>query len=122
METPYQFLCQLVERLHNRELDFDQFLHGLDASDEYLRGWASSLQELQPPPGLEAGPRIQSCAFEGVQLLWESSGDLRQAETHAHPELVEAALNKAQEGHELIQEIFRLTEESIDTLGETEDT
>ena len=116
-DSPYPFLVQSVERLHQEQLTLAQFLTNLDVADMYLQHWAARLEKIPLPPGLDSASHLLNGIQQGVAMLWEASGELREADTHDDPERLDAALVLAQEGHELILEVLRCSEQSLEELG-----
>lgn len=116
-DSPYPFLVKSVERLHQEEITFPEFLTNLDVADLYLQHWAARLEKISLPPGLDSAPHLLKGIQEGVAMLWEASGELRAADTHEDPDRLDAALVLAQEGHELVLEVLRCSEQSLEELG-----
>ena len=115
-DSPYPFLVKSVRRLHDQQITFQQFLANLDISDSYLQHWAAGLEKLTLPNGLESAPHLLQGIQDGVEMLWEASGELREVDTHDEPQRLEAALLLAREGHELVLEVLRSTEQSLEEL------
>ena len=112
MDGPKEMLAGIVERWKNG----DDVLAQLELHDEFLESWAKTVQEIPTPEGFDVGAKLQSMALEGLQLLWEASGAVREAILRGNPEGAAAALKLAAAGQELVDEVMFLTREKLDEL------
>jgi hypothetical protein len=115
-DSPYPFLVKNVEQLHSQQITFAQFLANLDFNDVYLRHWALALQNLQLPARLPSAPHLLEGIRQAVEMIWQCCGELRDPDTHDDEARLEAALELAREGHEVIREVLRVAEDTLDEL------
>ena len=115
-DSPYPFLLKSVNGLHSERLTFVEFVRNLDTSDLYLKHWAESLQQLEIPRGLPHAASLLKSMQDGVEMLWEASGALRDPATHDDPAKLDGALILAKQAHEQILAALNATEQTLASL------
>lgn len=114
MDSSHRILAALVTRWRTGQLPGPDALLELEVHEQFLEGWAQVVEGLAPPPGLGVAARLHETAREGLNMLWEATGVLREAILREDPEGAEAALNLAAEGQEVLSEALHLTREGLE--------